>query len=318
MVLKALHLLPGASSAAADYEWDLRDWWHSEAGQDHTESVIFQGLRGGFFVDVAANKPIISSNTRALERDFGWHGICIDANTHIALNLAAGRSCSVVQAIVASQVSNTSDTKLIIPMGHNGLGHTSHSKDPKQCANCHRTATLEQILDELAAPRTIEYMSVDLEGYEDQALLGFPFDKYTILSLTVERPSAPLKERLTSAGFTFGLTQGWFGDELWLHSSLPGGVDQGQRRAKAGSAKWFRTAASQHWNSNRSGWTSSLPRHTLATKYACCGIPASFVRAGRADTVPSAEFEGRAPHTCNWDACKAAVEGLQYQPPLGT
>lgn len=55
--------------------------WHGQVGQDHTISGIFAHSHNGaarFFVDLAANRPITFSNTRALERDYGWRGLCLD------------------------------------------------------------------------------------------------------------------------------------------------------------------------------------------------------------------------------------------------
>jgi hypothetical protein len=91
---------------------------HSQSGQDRTVALLTANKTGGFFVDLAANdvrrfisslrplivlfavcssllagplltrsrwietrpQPILMSNTRALERDYGWKGVCIDGN----------------------------------------------------------------------------------------------------------------------------------------------------------------------------------------------------------------------------------------------
>ena len=37
-------------------------------------------LGASYFVDLAANNATEASNTRLLERDFGWRGVCIEAN----------------------------------------------------------------------------------------------------------------------------------------------------------------------------------------------------------------------------------------------
>ena len=51
-----------------------------------------------------------------------------------------------------------------------------------------RTKSLLSILDEAKAPRTIEYLSLDIEGAELYVMEHFPFDTYTFLVITVERP----------------------------------------------------------------------------------------------------------------------------------
>ena len=51
---------------------------HSQHGQDATIIKLFGSRRNGYFVDLAANEPLYLSNTRTLERDFGWRGVCIE------------------------------------------------------------------------------------------------------------------------------------------------------------------------------------------------------------------------------------------------
>ena len=54
--------------------------WTSQVGQDRTIAEIFDGKRGGFFLDLAANDAAVLSNTLMLEQSFGWCGICVEAN----------------------------------------------------------------------------------------------------------------------------------------------------------------------------------------------------------------------------------------------
>jgi len=48
------------------------------------------------------------------------------------------------------------------------------------------TVTLGDILERAKAPRFINFMSMDIEGGEFEALKGFPFDKYKIGALAIE------------------------------------------------------------------------------------------------------------------------------------
>ena len=47
----------------------------------------------------------------------------------------------------------------------------------------------------------------------------FPWDKYRINLLTVERPTPPLQELLKGAGMVYLLDHGGFGDMLYCHRS---------------------------------------------------------------------------------------------------
>ena len=59
---------------------DVPGAWHSQTKQDELVHRLLHRKRSGFFVDLAANHPVRISNTRALERDHGWSGLCIEAN----------------------------------------------------------------------------------------------------------------------------------------------------------------------------------------------------------------------------------------------
>lgn len=79
--------------------------WHSQSGQDVAVSTILSSKRQGYFVDLAANHPFSKSNTRTLERDFGWDGLCIDGNEEFLMLLLKNRKCAVVGAIVSSRTN---------------------------------------------------------------------------------------------------------------------------------------------------------------------------------------------------------------------
>ena len=82
-------------------ERDRQNAWHSDFGQDKYVQELLGGKRGGFFIDLAANNPIHSSNTRALERDYGWSGLCIEPNPYYHAPLAKKRSCRLVVCAVS-------------------------------------------------------------------------------------------------------------------------------------------------------------------------------------------------------------------------
>ena len=57
--------------------------------------------RGAFFVDIAAHTALRLSNTRALERDWGWDGICVEAN-HLYWHELAHRKCRVAAVVLGA------------------------------------------------------------------------------------------------------------------------------------------------------------------------------------------------------------------------
>ena len=84
---------------------EARKRWTSQVGQDrmvaalHTPHGGSAPKRGGFFVDLASNDAVQLSNTLTLEAEYGWRGLCVEANLRYMQGYA-GRACTLVQAVV--------------------------------------------------------------------------------------------------------------------------------------------------------------------------------------------------------------------------
>jgi len=91
-----------------------------------------------------------------------------------------------------------------------------------------QTTTLLSILSHARAPTEIDYLSLDVEGAEFDALRHFDFGLYHIKVMTVERPSARLHSLLSRHGYWW-LTQLLtpppksiaFGEMVYIHRLLP-------------------------------------------------------------------------------------------------
>ena len=234
--------------------------WHSQAHQD---TIVFNALlpqkKNGYFVDLAANHPIQKSNTRALERDHGWRGLCIDGNEEFLLQLVQRRKCTVVGAIVSSDDDGdvmyrhwhgayqdahggTSGTWHHALSGIVGFDNSQGGNDTM--AKVHGQAgmksgfvdkkgvsvRLEHLLRTHGAPQVIDYLSLDVEGAEWSVLRDFPFGEFTFLALTIERPNADLMALLEKNRYVFFGEVGNFGERIFAHESLPGGIGAAKTR----------------------------------------------------------------------------------------
>lgn len=87
----------------ADPRSPRRALWHSQIGQDKLAAEVAEFRPGGVFVDVGASDGVTLSNTLALERDFGWRGVCLEADPTTAAVLRLNRpGCTVVEAAVTN------------------------------------------------------------------------------------------------------------------------------------------------------------------------------------------------------------------------
>ena len=198
--------------------------WTSQVKQDKTVFHLFKGKRQGFFVDLAANDAVALSNTLTLEQEYGWNGICIEANPMYFEQLYL-RNCQVVQAAVGRLDNERVDFKFRNEFGgligdsfdNNNAFDTNKGSGVKTYA----TVSLGTVFETLLVPPVIDYMSLDIEGAEEWVFDTFPWSNYTILVMTVERPKQKLISLLIANAYVHICDHGDFGDQMWIHSSFP-------------------------------------------------------------------------------------------------
>ena len=169
----------------------------------------FNGLkRNGYFVDLAAGQPIELSNTYFIEKYLNWEGLLIDGNPLFAKKLRAERKNKVLEEIVYSE--NNKEVKFRIDNGElGGIVGDEFDNNKKfrsdELANAKiitvKTKTLNQILIENNAPKEMDYLSLDIEGGEYEALKNFDFKQYKWKFLTIERPNLELDLLLDKNGY---------------------------------------------------------------------------------------------------------------------
>ena len=147
----------------------------------------------------------------ALETRLGWRGLCIEPNPVYWVGLTH-RACTVVSSFVGSQQGAS--------LNFSWNAEYTRGMDSSG-AERRTTARLGNILRVSGAPKLIDYLSLDVEGMEESVMMTFPWDHYSIHAMTVERPSDGLKANLLSHGFVEAKKHGWFGDILYLNSSMP-------------------------------------------------------------------------------------------------
>jgi hypothetical protein len=68
-------------------------------------------------------------------------------------------------------------------------------------------------------------LSLDIEGAELYVMEAFPFDRYTVRIITIERPKRALREMLEKNGYKLLRILSDFGETLWSHESATGELD---------------------------------------------------------------------------------------------
>jgi FkbM family methyltransferase len=176
--------------------------YYSQIGQDayYIENIA-KHKRNGFYLDIGANDGLHGSNTATLELEYGWTGICIEANPLLIDTLAANRPNSTV----VHQAVWTEPGTVEIQVPHRFKG----SEPPDQLGRIagieRNQTTFKKFFDQgyetysvtadtvtnilgqhIALPAVIDYMSLDTEGAEMEALESIDFDLIDIKFMTVE------------------------------------------------------------------------------------------------------------------------------------
>ena len=105
-------------------------------------------------------------------KNFNWSGICIEANPSVFNSLIKNRKSVNVNKAVTDYKGTCNFNANEYKITNEGIS-----------IDCD---TLLNILDENNTPNVIDYLSIDIEGYEYIALKEFDFIKYEIGLITVE------------------------------------------------------------------------------------------------------------------------------------
>jgi len=202
---------------------------YSQLGQDLAVIEFYKHKKCGFFLEIGASDGIRMSNTKLLEDQYGWTGICAEPIPDVFLKLKANRPKSIC---VNEAVYSTSGLKLSFDTAlsdtlFSGLTDTltCHRKlvdSNKRTINV-ETISLTDLLDQNNAPCFIEYMSLDTEGSEYEILKSFDFHKYTFGLIDVEHNykepiRSMIRELLISKGYVYLRENKW--DDCYVHSSV--------------------------------------------------------------------------------------------------
>jgi len=189
---------------------------YSQFGEDLQILDFFGRSVPGVFLDVGANDGVRDSNTLLLE-EHGWTGVLVEANPELAQASTQRRSRStVINCIVGA--SGTAGTSVFYkvsggPEHLNGLSSIYPTRWMLDLVEAYRgrvdstvvpTATLDDILRTTSLPRPPDFVSLDIEGAEFEALRGFDLGVYRPRLLIIEDNSRGIDRRILDHVRRFG------------------------------------------------------------------------------------------------------------------
>ena len=175
--------------------------YYSQNGEDFLLHEIFREKKKGFFVEVGCIDGKRFSNTFIFEKK-GWDGLCVEAHSGYIELLKENRPKSVVChcAVGAKDIK-------YVKFFANSRGSLSTLDSSQESSFREKYGEYFTGFEEQRVPQKkldtifqnyniteIDILSLDIEGYEIEALKGLNFDKYRPLVLVVEADS-PEHER---------------------------------------------------------------------------------------------------------------------------
>ena len=182
----------------------------------------------GFFVDVGCFHPVSHNTTYSLYKR-GWRGINIDVDEVKieAFNIKRPQDINIVCA-VSEQAGKTKYRKHSFWSQLNSLEELEKAKKGEWREVIVDANTLTHLIDSTPYKgRSIDFLSVDVEGHEVSVLRALDFDRYLPKVVCIEMWAGNLEEVMQSELYALMIDQGyqlinWMVVNLvFLHQSCP-------------------------------------------------------------------------------------------------
>ncbi|MEO3474824.1 FkbM family methyltransferase [Roseomonas sp. CAU 1739] len=162
----------------------------SQDGEDRIVVRLFRHRRNGFYIDIGAHHPHRFSNT-ALLHEMGWRGINIDATPGSMDAFAEARPQDINLWTAVADQEGTIPFKVFGEGAYNSLavnrvapGRGGPDQGQVVDVPCAPIDTL--LLRHLPADQKVDFVSMDVEGFEMTVLGRYPFDTHAPAVIVVE------------------------------------------------------------------------------------------------------------------------------------
>tara|TARA_Y100000768_G_C23860365_1_gene625386 strand:+ start:222 stop:929 length:708 start_codon:yes stop_codon:yes gene_type:complete len=194
-------------------------------------NYIFKDQNTGTYVDIGAQHPISNNNTYLLFKR-GWSGVNIDLDKkNIDLfNISRPRDINLNFAISDKQ----QEVELYFyhdasPINTLNKQVADFQKASVKSVKRINSYTLNNILEKIDFKKKIDYMNIDVEGYEEKVLSGFDINRYKPNVISVEFLDLKMNEleiknnnidRLIGSNLYKYFTNNDYYFVNWLHGDL--------------------------------------------------------------------------------------------------
>jgi len=168
-------------------------------GEDFLLEKLFEGKSDGFFVEVGCIDGLRFSNTFYFE-SIGWNGICVEAHSDYIDLIKKNRSSKVIHAAIGDKSTPNVDFYANSRGTFSSLGN---ERESEWTGNKYFTGFELQKVDMITLGdlfkdnnvKHIDILSIDIEGFEVEAVSGmdFSFCKPTVIVVESDSPQHKLR-----------------------------------------------------------------------------------------------------------------------------
>jgi FkbM family methyltransferase len=171
----------------------------------------YLGERAGVFIEAGAADGVGQSNTYWLERRLHWSGVLIEPVPEMAREASLSRPGSKV--VQCALVSDEFEGETVTVQYAGAMTHvkslarrTPRVPDGRRRSMVVPARTLTSVLHE-AGVRTVDFLSLDVEGYEAPALKGLDLDeirpRFMLIEVGEDEARRPQVEEIISGHYEF-------------------------------------------------------------------------------------------------------------------
>ncbi|MDB6089441.1 MAG: Methyltransferase FkbM [Gammaproteobacteria bacterium] len=168
--------------------------YFSQFGEDQILAEIFGERRNGTCVEVGANDGVHGSTTYFFEK-LGWRCILVEPNPGLCAEIRAVRAATLFECAASNSRGTVTLHVVEGAWRADGMSTISNKEEDQERIRRHGftstavpvpTMTLDEILTSANLDGAIDFISIDVEGHEEEVIEGFSLQRWQPRIVIVE------------------------------------------------------------------------------------------------------------------------------------